>query len=490
MLLKRIRSMLGSPRSYTSSENSGFALPIAIALGLIMIAFAGTSLLVAQNDRNNAVQRRTSGASTLVSDGAIARALLELSKPNNGVLLIRNYDPIDSKTGKNYLGADGTLKSGDESATAIDQWTGYDPSSKPCFQQIGRGVPNVALTGRIGADETYTILAYRYDRQKRLGTLLVEGTYRGQSSRVSITVTIEPILDDFPGVYLNNISGSSNDGKLALRNRVISGVKGNIYYSPIASADPSLTGISARGDSTRANYLNAVWSSASDGASADTLAGKLFACRLTSSVPVVPQGSNLGNITTNQTLSGASSGITFYQVQSINLINNQTLTIDTTAGPVYLYISGNYNSINLRDTAKILNIRTDGQPPRVGDFRIMSLQDNAIRLFDKSCIQNAFVYLPMDQLEIYTTGSGCPGGQNTNFEGIAWVEEILFPKNAATNRDVALVWQNVQNTTVIPNATSGIAAPDDVSSLSDLLEYIDWPARYRYGSIKNWQRVN
>ncbi|MGB8701165.1 MAG: hypothetical protein WCD18_17265 [Thermosynechococcaceae cyanobacterium] len=40
------------------------------------------------------------------------------------------------------------------------------------------------------------------------------------------------------------------------------------------------------------------------------------------------------------------------------------------------------------------------------------------------------------------------------------------------------------------NVSSGIAVPSDVSSLTDLLKYVDWPIRYRYEAIKNWQRVN
>jgi hypothetical protein len=487
MLVKCICSILDRHRFYASSKNSGFALPIAIALGLVMIAFAGTSLLVAQNDRNNAVQRRASGASTLVSDGAIARALLELSKPNNDVLLVRNYDPIDSKTGKNYLGADATAKSGDESAATVDQWTGYDPSSTSCFQQLGRGAPSIALTGTIGVNETYSIRAYRYDKQNKIGTLLVEGNYKGQSSLVAVTLSIEPVLDDFPGVLLKN-NGVHWDGKLALRNRSILGRIGNVYYAPLSSADPSLVGSSAPKDSTRLSYLNAIWSGPNDGSTSDTVEGKLFACQLKPTVPVVPQGTILGNVDTTLTLSGTSGKITHYQVQNINLFNNHTLTVDTTHGPVYLYISG--GMISLKNTAKILNIRTDGQPPKVGDLRIMGLGDNAIRFADTTCIQNAFVYLPSDQMEIFTSGSGCPGGNNANFEGVAWVEELLFSKNAASNRDVHLYWTNVQNTTVTPAAKSGIAVPDDVSSLTDLIDYIDWPARYRYGSVKNWQRVN
>lgn len=491
MLIKCICSILDRHKFYISSKNSGFALPIAIALGLVMIAFAGTSILVAQNDRNNAVQRRSSGASTLVSDGAIARALLELSKPNNSVLLVRNYDPIDSKTGKNYLGADGTAKSGDESAAAVDQWTGYDPSSTSCFQQLGRGAPSITLTGTIGANETYAIRAYRYDKQNKIGTLLVEGNYRGQSSFVAVTITIEPILDDFPGITLVGY-GDAMTGKAVLRGRSILGRNGNVYYTPIASADPSLTGISAPADANRSSYLNALWSSGADGSTSDKLEGKIFACRLSPSIPLTPQGTKLGTISTSTTLTGSAGGITSYQVDKISLSNNDTLTVDTTSGSVYIYILSNGGTIILRHTAKILNVRTDGQPPRVGDLRIINLGDTLAytRLYDKTCIQNAFLYYPGDDLQLLTSGSGCPGGQNTNFEGVAWVEEIYSSKNNAGNRYVTTYDPTEMNNLVTSGATAGIAVPDDVSSLSDLLEYIDWPARYRYGSVKNWQRVN
>jgi hypothetical protein len=500
MLRKLILEILGGTQSVADHQKAGFALPLAMMLGLIMLAIAGTTLLVAQGDRNNAVQRKTSGASLLVSDSAISRALLELNKSNNGVLLIRNYDPLDPKTGKNYLGADGASKSGDESTTAVDQWTGYDPSGAPCFQQLGRNAPNIALTGTIGANETYTIRAYRYDKQNQQGTLLVEGNYKGQRSWVAVTLSIAPILDDFPG--LMGRYRWSHLGTVALRGRQILGKKGNIYYAPASSADSSLTGYSAPGNTTtRPNYLSALWSSTSnDGASGDTVEGKIFACVLLPNLPAGTMSTSPSSIKTSQTLRGSGGKvITHYQVDVIDLANSDTLTIDTTGGPVQIDIpdQGNpgYNAvraITLRNTAKIINIRTDGQPPRVGDLRIMVHGNNQTNLYDRTCIQNAFLYADEDELRLLTSGPGCPGGKNTNFEGVVWAEEILSSKNASTNQpvhyegDASLEF----DTMVTPGATSGIAVPDDVSSLSDLLEYIDWPARYRYGSIKNWQRVN
>lgn len=476
---------------------------MAIALGMAMLSLATISVLVAQSDRNTAFRRQSSGAGFLVSDGAIARVLLQLSKPNNSELLVRNYDSINATTNQTYLGADGIPKNGDETGTAVDEWTGYNPSGSPCAQQIGRTAPNVALTGTVGTNETYTIRAYRYDKTKKTGTLLVEGTYEGQSALVAVTLSIKPVLDDFPSVLLFDSTPTDSwmGGVLALRGRQILGSKGNVYYVSSNSADPSLTGISKPGDATRPNYLKALWSSTvNDGASGDTIAGKIFACRLLPNIPASSGGTNKGVINTSMTLSGTGgTAPTRYRVDKIDLATNEILTVDTTGGPVEIDVTdmGNpgsnpYNAITLRDTAQILNIRTDGQSPRVGDLRIMLRGNSQTNLYDKTCIQDAFFYSPGDELRILTSGAGCPSGNNTNFEGVVWTQALLSSKNASGNRDVSYLGGNTGNqydTTITPGANSGIEVPDDVSSLSDLLEKVDWPVRYRYDIIQNWQRL-
>ena len=466
-------SVLPSFRHYRLrdiNKNAGFALPIAIALGLVMIAFAGTSIIVAQGGRNNAMQRRNSGASLLVSDSALARAMLQLNAPSNSVLLVRNYDPINPSTGKNYLGANGVPKDNDETTTAVDEWTGYNPTGASCFQQLGRTVPNLALTGNITPNETYTIRAYRYNKQKQSGTLLVEGTFNGQASLVAVTISIQPVLDDFPGLLLEN-RGWQTLGTLGLRGRQVLGRKGNIYYGPNSSIDSSLTGNSSPGDATRASYLNALYASnAQDGASSDTVVGKIFACRLQTNIPVGITGTNLGVINTSQTLRGVGGTVTtLYQVDKINLASSDTLTVDTTGGPVRIDVTDKGNvgwapeqAITLHNTAKILNIRTDGQPPKVGDLRIMMRGNSQVNLYDTSCIQNAFLYIPGDELRLLTSGPGCPGGQNTNVEGVVWAEEIVSSKNAVSNRPITTYMGTGGGTPefeslVTPGATSGIA---------------------------------
>jgi hypothetical protein len=185
---------------------------------------------------------------------------------------------------------------------------------------------------------------------------------------------------------------------------------------------------------------------------------------------------------------------THYQIEEINLNNDKTLTIDTTGGPVYIDAinNGSGRFITLRNTAKILNIRTDGKPPLVGDLRFIARQDSLIELHDKTCIQNAFLWFYLDELRILTSGPGCPSGQNTNFEGVAWMEAVLSSKNATSNRNVDYRGNTgLSNDTVVtPGATSGIAVPEDLTSLIDVLESVDWPVKYKYGAIKNWQRVN
>jgi hypothetical protein len=325
---------------------------------------------------------------------------------------------------------------------------------------------------------------------------LVEGNHEGQISTIATTVSIEPVLDEFPGIVLIQPNPADPAGVLALRGRQILGSKGNIYYPPHTSANPSLTESSAPGDATRPNYLNAIYSStAQDGASGDTVGGKLFACKLSPQMPASLKGINLGVITTSQKLMGLGGSVpTIYQIAAINLNNTEVLTVDTTGGPVYInmYSLGSLRGITLRDNAQILNIRTDGTPPRVGDLRIMSRQNSLVTLSEQTCIQNAFLWFYIDELRLLTSGPGCPSGKNTNVEGVVWMEAILSAKQVKSNRSVNYLGFTKQSydTTAQAGVTSGIAVPDDVSSLVDLLDSVDWPVRYKYGVIKNWQRVN
>ena len=474
----------------------GLALPMAVILGFVMVLLMLTSVLSARSNNNSSRTRQKAGASSIVSDSAIARILIELSRPENSSLLVRDYDPINTATGVNYLGADGIINSGDETSTGVDQWTGYNPSTLPCYQEQGLAAPHINLSGTFGAKGSFRILAYRYDPSSQEGTILVEGQYQNIRSHTMISVSIYPNLEEFPGIGLIKPELDSRAGVLGLRGRNILGDKGNVYFLSAASADPTITGRSLPDDPNRTSFLNAVWSSTNDGVSDNTIAGTLYACNLNINIPLQGGGNTLGVINSSQTLQGLGGAFpTTYQVAGIHLTGADVLTIDTTGGPVVLEMinpgAPGGDIISLRNTSKIINTRTDGQLPQVGDVRIKYDFDNPIALYDQTCIDNVFLHSNRDELRILTTGPGCPSGLGTNFEGVAWVEAILSSKTSTSNRNIEYFGQTgeVYDTTTTLGATSGIAVPDDVSSLLDLLQYTNWPMTYRYGDITNWQKV-
>ena len=481
----------------TSNPSQGFALPLALVLGLITMTIMATSLIQAESSRSSSKVRHDSGASLIVSDSAIARALVELSKPENGVLLTRNYDPINPSTGKNYLGRDGIVNSNDETTTPQDEWTNYNPALSPCFQQAGVAAPNYALTGKIGDQGSYEILAYRYNPKSQTGHLLVRGNHETTATHMLVSVSVEAQPDAFPGIGLIKPYPDTNAGILALRGRDILGKNGNVYTIPESSNDPSLTGHAAPDDPNRNAYLNSVWSLPADGSEdpvdgeiIDSISGSIYACNLNINIPQGITGTNFRVIDTGRTFKAGR-----YTLEGIELDGTEELILDTTGGPVvleFIYKAG--QRFSLRDKAKILNIRTDGQPPRVGDARIIIRHDLSVDLYDETCISQVFLYSPQDEILLFTKKKGCPSGLNTNFEGVAWVEAILSSKNSEDNRNTHYLQAPDENlrpydTEVFEDATSGIAVPDDVSSMQSFLRYIDLPMSYRYGEILSWQPV-
>jgi hypothetical protein len=478
-------------------SQQGSTLLLVLGLGLITTLMGMGLMMQSLKGRAIAAGRKDSGQATAITEGGIARTLALLKQPQNAALLTRNYDPINPRTGKTYLGTDGSLNSGDEGTTAINEWESYDPSGKPCFQVMGIGSPSMPTNGTIGGG-SYVLRAYRYVPGKQVGIVLVEGSQAGQSNAIAVSFSLIPNLDNFPGIVAVNNQTINSVGKLALRGRAMLGRNANVYYPPDVSATPALTGVSRPGDASRPGYLDAILSGPSDGATSDTVEGNIVACELVETVPVVPQGTNLGVITSSQSLAGVPGGITYFRASTIKLSGTDILAVDTTDGPVSLFVEGlmpGGAAIELTGQAKIVNSRRDGNSPRVGDLRIYTTNwDGGAILKGQSCIQSAFLYLFGDNLELYTDGPGCTNSRNTNFEGVVWAELIASAKQDASNRDLgdlgnpSSLYGNHHNGTIVLGASSGIYVPDDVTSLIDLLPYINWPIRYQFGEIKSWQR--
>ncbi len=438
-----------------SSGEQGFVLPIALTMGLMMILVGVAAIARSQSTRLNSFSRtQSTGGSLMIAEGGIARTLAQLTEVNNRVLLTGNYDAINPRTGKTYLGADGILNNGDEENTAVNQWLSASGVSACGTTTPNPGTPDMTYSGIIGDGNTYALRAYRYNNTNGTGTLLVEGKRKSSISLIKAIVTVDAVANNFPGVAALE--------KIELLGRNIIGSNGNIYYNPIFSANSSLTDSSAPGDANRPNYLNAIKSGTNDGFSIDNVSGKIVACKLNFTFAYTPQGANLGDITTNKTLAGSSSGITYYQASKID-IENKIFDVDTTAGAVYIYING---PVQVKGNSKLRNIRTDGIPPKVGDLRIIISTTDQTQIYDNPCIQNVFFYSPRGNLQLGGSGDGCPSSGNTNIDGVVWVREIT-------------------NTS---GSDSGIAVPDDLSSLADIANSIGLPTTQKLGSVKSWQR--
>ena len=465
-----------------TDTQQGFVLPIALGLGLVTLLLGITTLIRSQSAQSIAYQRSEMGSSLLTTEGGIARILTQLSQPNNAPLLTYNYDSINLDTNTTYLGPDGIPNNGDEESVAVDEWGSFVDSSVSCVPTASPGAPSMSYSGTIGADSQYTLRAYRYNPSQRTGTFLVEGQQGESESLVAVTLAIDAVVPNFPGVLASET--------IALRGRSIYGQNGHAYYSPDDSLDSSMTDFASPTAPARAAYLNAIYSAPIDGASGDRVSGNIVACPLSltwdGSVP--SSATPLGTIQGDATLSHANSP---YHVDAIDLENSETLTVDTTDGPVHIHYSG---IVSLRDNAKILNIRTDGKLPQVGDLRMISDEDlvgNApFALYDQTCVSMAFVYAKFHGLDLLTTGDGCPSMGDTNFEGVVWAEDIVSAVNISPNsRNVPGGGDFHPHIITTSGSITGIRVPDDISSLSDLFNDLNLPVTYKFSGIQHWQRV-
>ena len=457
-----LKRSLGNPalsERETLKAQKGFALPIALGMGIVMTLLGVTSILIAQGSHTNAVLRKQTNLSLAVSEAGLSRTLVEIIQSQNAALLTRNYDTINAKTGNTYLGPDGIPKSGDEESSAVDQWSGYTPATPPCANLTGLGTPDLNLTGSLGDNGSFTVMAYRYNAIERTGNLLIEGVQGGSVSHILVSIAVNIDEPKLPGLWVHQ--GAYMQG------RAVSGKNGNVYYDSNFSPDATLTGSAMPLDIDRPQYLDAIQNGSTDGYTGDSIAGLIAACDVDPVYPVTVQGTDLGAIDTSLSLAGSAGQITHYQADIIDLAGDDILDVDTTLGPVYLYVT---EKSHLRDNAQILNFRTDGKVPQVGDLRLFFEEDaSALHLHDNACVDTAFLYNLLADLRISTNTGGCSVDNNTSFVGVAWVEDFV---------------------TLLPGSTFGIRVPDDLTSLTDLFNDNGWPTQPRFGQVLGWQRVH
>jgi hypothetical protein len=439
--------------------DAGFSLPVAMGMGLVILMIG--ALLIARSMQSQAISigRSRSSNSLAIAEAGVARTLAQLTEANNAILLTLNYDPINPKTNKTYLGPDGIANNSDEESSAVNGWANPMASAPPCSAAINSGSPNITYSGTIGSDGTYTLLAYRYNSATKTATFVVEGKQGTfASAYVAVTISIDSSTADFPGVM--RIGDIYDNDTFDLQGRNILGKNGNVYYHPVLTRNTSLTGSASPSDPNRAQYFNAI------STGFDNISGKIVACSFTPTFSYIAPSvaTKLGDVKDGRDITNNSGGIEYYEAKKINLNDNDILEVDTTQGPVYIYVE---DGITLAGNSQIRNIRSDGQPTRVGDLRlILGVKETEVFIYDTACIQTAFLYDAISDVHLMSSGDGCPSVGDTNIDGVVWAEDI----SDAT-----------------PNTSAGIAVPDDVSSLSDLFN-TPLPTKNKIGTVKSWER--
>ncbi|MBW4618105.1 MAG: hypothetical protein KME17_01810 [Cyanosarcina radialis HA8281-LM2] len=436
-------------------SDSGFSLPVAMGMGLVILMIG--ALLIARSMQSQAISigRSRSSNSLAIAEAGVARTLAQLTEANNAILLSLNYDPINPETNKTFLGSDGVPNNGDEESSTVNQWANPTAGASPCAAATVTGTPSISYSGTVGTDGTYTLLAYRYNSADKTATFVVEGRQTTfANAYVAVTVSLDSTGSDFPGVM-----SMGDTDYFDLKGRPVLGKNGNVYYNRTWSKNQSLTGSAAPGEANRSQYFNAI------STGTDNISGKIVACTFDPGLSYIsPSGAeDLGDVNNGGNYGNTSGGIKYYKAKKINLDNNKTLDFNTTNGPVYIYVG---DDITLRGTSKIRNVRSDGQPPRVGDLRlILGEQDfEEVFLYDSSCIETAFIYDARSDVHIEGSGDGCPSAGSSNIDGVVWAEDI-----------------NQLNP-----GTAGISVPDDLSSLSDVMNS---NSRYKIGAVKSWQKI-
>lgn len=203
------------------SSEQGFAMPVAVGMGFIMILIAAMMIMRSQGDQVTASAQKGAAQSLAVTEGGVTRSLSTLNQSDNAFLLRLNYDPINTATTtKTYLGPDGILNNGDEENAAVNQWSN-PPNPPPCSSPIS--LLSGLVSGSMGSGN-YQIKAYRYlnpdgvpNNGDEGGTLLIEG-YQGISvSRVQVSMRVvqRPQINSFAGLYASSLINLGNNDVLS-----------------------------------------------------------------------------------------------------------------------------------------------------------------------------------------------------------------------------------------------------------------------------------
>ena len=409
-------------------SKQGFALPIAMGLGLIMILIAATMMMRSQGDQVTASAQKNTAQNLTVAEAGIARTLSKLNLEQARPLLELAYDPdhlINSNTPDNQWA----------SFTAPPLINSCDDTSKTASQLVPL-TDNISSGASAG---TYNLLAYRYDSANQTGTLLLEGqTNNGLQANSTIKVNLK----------IDRYTPPSGLGSMAAEDINLGQ---NDVIGSISCTSRTLCPLSCTTNPTLSELRTAIGASSSNAVITNPTSPSLnpvinIGSVTLPSVPSVPAGitpSNLGAVTQNATplvipsaaeivtytAAGYPAGTPYYY--SISSINRRPIHINTSvigSTPVYLYISGNINQQGNDDIRPVLGL------PEPGQIRIYGASTNGTLPTSQTFSMSGNACT----MGIDGGGSGCSSGAaaGANIFGAAWVKTFNVTVGNGSNSGI------------------------------------------------------
>jgi len=280
----------------------------------------------------------------------------------------------------------------------MEQWNSPPSSAPPCLSTIAASMPT---SGDIGAG-TYEVFDYKYDEASKTGILKVDGRLDSSSTRIEVKVDITQASlqgTPFPGTYAQTGADLGNADILG---------SGGTSSANVVCAECSVPS----GECTASGPTQAGKESAVGLLEQGQVEGEIFTKSVDMPpVPTAPSGSSdLGNVNSEQTITAGN-----HTVGSITLNGNETLTIDSSGGPVNLYISGDINisgNASIEHGGGAHDFRIYGKPDD-GDGET----DQTFTISGGSSAVNTFIYAPDATVEIN-------GGASTpDLRGAVWAKQ-------------------------------------------------------------------
>jgi Tfp pilus assembly protein PilX len=390
-------------RNAAGKTQTGFVLPIAIGMGLVLVVIGIAMILRSQNDRIVATAQKTTARSLSAAETGISRFQNLFSEYRS----IGRYPACTNWSG-DVCGDAGTTKSW---ATA-SSWSMAEAPDLVCGTPNGRTlVPQAAtrawkvIDTRDATKGQYRLFDYAYDPVSQLGTLIIEGRVNpsGDSKAgdsitrlmVNIPISTASRSNGVPAVWFNNHSVTMGTDK----------VKGNLFVGgcDLLPGGPTTDNLS---DPILFNVV--AIPKAMPGVKAP---------------PTVPEPKSLGkepwkSLPLDDTIDPKKAERYQYKVDQLNGTGTETLTVKPGFN-VDLYVQ---DDIRLSDKAAL---NPDGQPTQL---RIYGSSNTKSINFESEGRVNAFILAPEATVSV-KNNADCPAPTCTpptfggSVRGSLWVKD-------------------------------------------------------------------